>query len=57
MAAAGVGEIWEDCEDDFVTSKDECDLAVRFPGLWPHVMVNFAYRATAAACCSGWRLR
>lgn len=43
-----VGEIWEDCHDDWETTEDECDLAVRFPGFWLHVIVSFAYAVAAA---------
>jgi hypothetical protein len=42
-----VGEIWEDCEENYDTPGDDCELATRFPGFWPHVISNFAY-VTAA---------
>ena len=35
-----VGQIWADCEGD-------CDLAVRFPGVWGHVALNLLYTAAA----------
>jgi hypothetical protein len=38
-----VGEIWADCEEDFDTPGDDCDLASRFPGFWSHAIVNFVY--------------
>jgi hypothetical protein len=51
-----VGEIWAECEDDYATSADECDLAERYPGFWGHVAVNFAY-AVASAVALGWLAR
>ena len=42
-----VGEIWEDCDDDWKTSVNECDLHERFPGFWGHAIVNFAYTIAA----------
>ena len=44
-----VGEIWEDCSDDWKTEADECDLHRRFPGFWLHAIVNFAYTVAATA--------
>ena len=43
-----VGEIWEDCEESYDTPGDDCDLAARYPGFWPHVIANFAYAVVAA---------
>lgn len=43
-----VGEIWEDCSDDWDTEVNECDLHQRFPGFWVHAIVNFAYILAAA---------
>jgi heme exporter protein D len=40
-----VAEIWEECEDDPDTLRDDCDLAVRFPAFWPHVIANLVYIA------------
>jgi hypothetical protein len=48
-----LGEIWAECEDDYATAVDECDLAERYPGFWGHVAVNFAY-AVASAAALGW---
>ena len=42
-----VGEIWEDCDDDWKTSVNECDLHRRFPGFWEHAIANFAYTLAA----------
>lgn len=42
-----VSEIWKDCQDDYDTPEDECELATRFPGFWGHVIVNFAYVVAA----------
>jgi hypothetical protein len=50
-----VGEIWAECEDDYATSADECDLAERYPGFWGHVAVNFAYTRRARSPWAGWR--
>ena len=44
-----VGEIWEDCEENYDTPGDDCELATRYPGFWPHVIANFAYVVAAAA--------
>ena len=44
-----VGEIWEDCSDDWETEVNECDLHQRFPGFWGHAIVNFAYTLIAGA--------
>ena len=38
-----VGEVWEDCSDDYDTETDECALANRFPGFWWHAAVNLLY--------------
>jgi len=38
-----VGAIWADCEDARKTARDDCDLAVRFPGFWSHAIANLAY--------------
>src|SRR5215210_4693711 len=43
-----IGEIFGDCDDDYDTSADECELATRFPGFWGHVIANFAYSVAAA---------
>lgn len=37
-----VAEIWEECQDDWDTTADECELATRFPGFWAHVIANLA---------------
>jgi len=42
-----VGEIWEDCDDDWKTSVNECDLHRRFPGFWEHAIANLAYTLAA----------
>lgn len=42
-----VGEIWEDCDNDWKTSVNECDLHRRFPGFWEHAIANFAYTIAA----------
>jgi hypothetical protein len=42
-----VGEIWEDCERNYDTSADDCALATRFPGFWPHTIANLAYLVAA----------
>ncbi len=44
-----VGEIWADCEDNYATAVDECELADRYPGFWGHAVVNFAYAVASAA--------
>lgn len=38
-----VGDIWADCQDDYATAGDECELASRYQGFWVHALVNFAY--------------
>jgi hypothetical protein len=43
-----VDEIWEDCTDDYGTSRDECALENRFPGFWVHAIANLAYTLVAA---------
>ena len=43
----GVGEIWDDCEDDYDTTQDDCALANRFDGFWLHAAVNLVYVAAA----------
>ena len=43
-----VSEIWADCQDNFATSKDECELATRYPGFWGHAVINFAYVVASA---------
>ena len=45
---APVGEIWEECTDDYDTEVSECDLHRRFPGFWGHAIANLAYALTAA---------
>jgi hypothetical protein len=42
-----VGDIWADCDDDYATERDECDLATRFPGFWGHAVVNLVYVVVA----------
>jgi hypothetical protein len=44
-----VGEIWADCEDNYATAVDECELADRYPGFWGHAVINFAYAVASAA--------
>jgi hypothetical protein len=29
-------------------ARDDCELATRFPGFWPHVIANLAYAVAAA---------
>src|SRR5947209_19698779 len=36
-----ISQVWGHCDGD-------CTLAHRFPGFWPHVIVNLAYAAAAA---------
>jgi hypothetical protein len=36
-----------DCHDNYSTKVDECDLARRYPGFWPHVLVNFGFAVVA----------
>ena len=38
-----VGEIWEDCQEDYDTPGDDCELSTRFPGFWGNVIASFAY--------------
>ena len=42
-----IGELWEDCEDSFETSGDECSWEARFPGIWVHAIANLLYVAAA----------
>lgn len=42
-----VAEIWEDCNDDWRTSVNECNLHTRFPGFWGHAIANFTYALLA----------
>lgn len=42
-----VGDVWADCRDDIDTARDDCDLAVRFPGFWWHAAVNGAWAVAA----------
>ncbi len=42
-----LGEIWAECDDDYATSVDECDLEERYPGFWGHAVVNFAWAAAS----------
>ena len=44
-----VGEIWADCEDDYRTSVDECELAERYPGFWGHAIINFVWAVASVA--------
>ena len=43
-----VGEIWEECTDDYATEVSERDLHRRLPGFWGHAIARFAYALTAA---------
>lgn len=42
-----IGEIFGDCRRSDVPGGD-CDLSARFPGFWPHVLVNFIYAVATA---------
>ena len=44
-----LGEIWAECEDDYATAVDECELADRYPGFWSHAVINFTYAVTSVA--------
>ncbi len=46
-------ELWEDCQDDWDTERDECAWNNRFPGIWVHAIVNLLY-VGAAACLLLW---
>src|SRR4051794_37562799 len=39
-----VGQIWRDCDE----TRQDCDLAARFPGFWPHLIANLGYVLVAA---------
>jgi hypothetical protein len=41
-----VGQVWEDCPEE-LESRDECDLAERFPGFWEHAVVNLLWTFAA----------
>ena len=43
-----VSDIWADCDDDYATERDECELATRYPGFWVHALVNFTYAVVSA---------
>lgn len=42
------GEMWDDCEDNWDTERDECAWNNRFPGIWVHAVVNLIYVGAAA---------
>ncbi len=49
-----LAEVWEECDDDYATSEDECALSTRFEGFWLHAGVNVAYALTAGGLLLGY---